>query len=57
MPTWLTGALVSVWIARSAAVRPRNSHRSPVRVTRAAASTDMGPAGRSVTRLIVPHVV
>ena len=30
MPTWLTGALVTVWIARSASERPRNSHRSPV---------------------------
>ena len=32
MPTWLTGALVTTRIAWSAAERPRNSHRSPVRV-------------------------
>ena len=38
IPTWLTGALVRVWIARSAAVRPRKSHRSPVRVRSTAAS-------------------
>ena len=30
MPTWLTGALVTVWIARSASERPRNSQMSPV---------------------------
>src|SRR5688572_29422341 len=38
MPTWLTGLLVSVWIARSAVERPRNSHRSPVRFIRTASS-------------------
>src|SRR2546430_13680643 len=31
IPTWLTGLLVVTWIARSAAVRPRKSHTSPVR--------------------------
>ena len=30
MPTWLTGLLVTVWIARSASERPRNSQMSPV---------------------------
>jgi len=30
MPTWLTGLLVTVWIARSASERPRKSQRSPV---------------------------
>ena len=38
MPTWLTGALVSVRIAWSATERPRNSQRSPVRVSSTASS-------------------
>jgi hypothetical protein len=38
MPTWLTGLLVSVWIARSAPERPLNSHRSPVAAVAIASS-------------------
>src|SRR5699024_7927457 len=41
-PTWFTGALVSVWMSRSAVVRPRNSHRSPVRVRSTAVANDTG---------------
>src|SRR5271154_6663488 len=33
MPTWFTGLFVNVWIARSGREPPRNSHRSPVRVS------------------------
>ena len=33
MPTWLTGAFVIVWIARSGPEPPRNSQMSPVRVS------------------------
>lgn len=32
IPTWFTGLLVSVWMARSGPEPPRNSQRSPVRV-------------------------
>src|SRR6478736_7219906 len=31
MPTWLTGALLAVWISRSATLPPRKIQRSPVR--------------------------
>ena len=34
IPTWFTGAFVSVRIATSASERPRNSHRSPVAAPR-----------------------
>ncbi len=40
MPTWLTGALLAVWIARSATVPPRKSQRSPVRVVSTASSKE-----------------
>ncbi len=40
MPTWLTGALLAVWISRSATVPPRNIHRSPVRVASTASSRE-----------------
>ena len=39
IPTWLTGALVRFWMTRSAPLRPRKSHRSPVRVRSTAASS------------------
>src|SRR4051812_32982308 len=42
MPTWLTGALVNVRMVRSATVRPRNSHTSPVRVCSAARASGIG---------------
>ena len=38
LPTWLTGLFVTGWIARSAAVRRRNSRTSPVRVSSSARS-------------------
>ena len=38
IPTWFTGEFVSVWIARSASDRPRNSQMSPVRVVATASS-------------------
>ena len=38
MPTWLTGLLVMVWIARSASERPRNSQMSPVAAVAMASS-------------------
>src|SRR4051812_8157178 len=38
IPTWLTGLLVIVWIARSASERPRNSQMSPVRAVAIASS-------------------
>ena len=40
MPTWLTGLLVIVWIARSATEPPRNSQMSPVAVVAMASSRD-----------------
>ena len=39
MPTWLTGLLVTVWIARSASERPRNSQMSPVAAVAIASSS------------------
>src|SRR5688500_6975624 len=45
MPTWLTGLLVTVWIARSASERPRNSQMSPV-----AASATASSKGRVTNR-------
>ena len=39
MPTWFTGALVIVWIARSGPESPRNSQMSPVRVSASARSS------------------
>src|SRR3954467_11057925 len=39
MPTWLTGALVSARIARSAKEGPRHTHTSPVRVSSTAFSS------------------
>src|SRR3954447_4503533 len=50
MPTWLTGLLVRVWIARSAAKGPRNTHPSPVDAAPTASSRDsVAPAtGRSL---------
>ena len=48
MPTWLTGLLVVSWIARSAAVCPRNSQTSPVRVTSRASSSPMRTPGTVV---------
>jgi hypothetical protein len=41
MPTWFTGLLVATWIARSAAVCPRNSQTSPVRARSTASSRVM----------------
>jgi hypothetical protein len=41
MPTWLTGLFVMAWIARSAALRPRNTHTSPVRVNSTASSREI----------------
>ena len=38
IPTWLTGLLVTVWIARSAIERPRNSQMSPVAAVAMASS-------------------
>ena len=38
IPTWFTGAFVITRIAWSAPERPRNSHRSPVRVSSTASS-------------------
>ena len=38
IPTWLTGLLVTVWIARSASERPRNSQMSPVAAVAMASS-------------------
>ena len=38
MPTWLIGLLVTVWIARSASERPRNSQMSPVAAVAMASS-------------------
>ena len=40
IPTWLTGALVIVWIARSGPELPRNSQISPVRVSSSARCSD-----------------
>lgn len=40
MPTWLTGALVNVRIARSGPDAPRNSQMSPVRVSSSALVND-----------------
>src|SRR3954462_14995817 len=39
IPTWLTGALVTARIARSASDGPRNTHTSPVRVSSTALSS------------------
>src|SRR4051794_24093033 len=38
IPTWFTGLLVIVWIARSASERPRNSQMSPVAAVAMASS-------------------
>lgn len=38
MATWFTGLLVTTRMARSAALRPRKSQRSPVEVTSAASA-------------------
>ena len=49
IPTWLTGLLVIVWIARSAKERPRNSQMSPVAAVAMASSkgsVDVVTAGR-----------
>src|SRR4051794_32390974 len=40
MPTWLTGALVSVRMATSASERPRNSQMSPVAAGPSASSRE-----------------
>ena len=50
MPTWLTGLLVVTWIARSAALLPRNSHRSPVRVSSTAPASDSRGPGVAFPR-------
>ncbi|QXG76629.1 CxxxxCH/CxxCH domain-containing protein [Modestobacter sp. L9-4] len=51
MPTWLTGALVTVWMARSASDPPRNTQTSPVRVSSTAWASDRaGTEGRETTR-------
>ena len=39
IPTWLTGLLVTVWIARSASERPRKSQMSPVAAVATASSS------------------
>ena len=49
MPTWLTGALVTVRMAKSATDAPRNSHTSPVEATATASSRDISVRSRSVT--------
>src|SRR4051794_5627973 len=49
MPTWFTGELVVTRIARSAALLPRNSHRSPVRVSSTAASSGIEIRSRIAT--------
>ena len=41
MPTWLTGLLVTAWIARSASERPRNSQMSPVAAVATASSSEI----------------
>ena len=45
MPTWLTGALVSARIARSAIEAPRKTHTSPVRVSSTALSSASSATG------------
>jgi hypothetical protein len=40
IPTWLTGALLIVWIARSGPEVPRNSQISPVLVSSSARSSE-----------------
>lgn len=40
IPTWLIGAFVNVWIARSGPDPPRNSQTSPVRVSSSACVSD-----------------
>src|SRR5688500_18715451 len=45
MPTWLTGLLVTVRIARSASDRPRNSQTSPVDAVATASSSESGASG------------
>src|ERR1700740_610799 len=39
IPTWFTGLFVNVWMARSGREPPRNSQRSPVRVSSSACSS------------------
>src|ERR1700743_317237 len=38
IPTWFTGLFVNVWMARAGRGSPRNSQRSPVRVSSSACS-------------------
>lgn len=47
--TWLTGLLVNSRMARSAVLRPRNSHTSPVAVTVAASASVIDSAIVSYT--------
>jgi hypothetical protein len=47
MPTWFTGLFVLSWMARSAAVRPRKSQMSPVRVSSTASSSGTVIGGRA----------
>ncbi len=42
MPTWLTGLLVAVRMARSASERPRKSQTSPVEAPATASSKESG---------------
>ena len=49
MPTWLTGALVTARIARSATETPRKIQTSPVRVRSTASSSGSAGTGRYVT--------
>ena len=44
MPTWLTGLLVTVRIARSASERPRKSQMSPVAAVPTASSSEITAA-------------
>lgn len=53
MATWFTGLLVNTRMARSAAARPRNSHRSPVWVTSAASWRGMVETGIGGTLRVV----
>ena len=53
MPTWLTGLLVTVWIARSAIERPRKSQTSPVAAV-STASSSVSTARNLRARMRVP---
>src|SRR3954447_26090314 len=57
MPTWLTGALVTARIARSATEAPRKIHTSPVRVSSTASSRVISATATTLVIMRRGHVL